>query len=583
MGRTTHYLARPNAYANMTRAMREEGEEDAMNIYGRPALDQRKLTLRSGWLLAGPKFWLTGIAFLAVYLALNKLTEWHEFDGLGITIWSPDNGLSLLLLMEGAEFAPFVFLGAVLTDVFVADVHHSHYVMVAAEFVLTIGYVGLAAVLRHKLKFNPRSARLTNVMVLLTFAPACAILTSFLYCGVLYLGGAIPAEQFYTAMRHFWIGDTVGMITIVPAATAVFVFLSKPRWRWSRYTLVTCCVFILGTCLGFALLLGGGAVDQYHLFYPLFLPIIWVAMRMGYAGVAVALLVLQIGLVAGTTYLGGDANDFSAFQMLMLVLSITGLLLGAVITEREQVADLLREQRTELSRVSAYASAGAMGMALAHEISQPLSTVATYLHAARRMMKSGVANGPVMDALNKAEAEAQRAREVLEHVRDFVSNGKMDLEMLDMSSLAQKIARLCQEDTAARGIQIKIESIRPLPMVRADRIQIEQVLNNLLTNAIDAASDRTDALGLVIIRVARRRDLVVVQVEDNGPGVASEVAHSLFEAYQTTKPRGMGLGLHLSRQIVQKHAGCLWWEPNVPEGARFIVELQIDGPDQNAA
>jgi signal transduction histidine kinase len=553
-----------------------------MNIYGRPALDQRKLTLRSGWLVAGPKFWLTGIAFLAIYLALNKLTAWHEFDGLGITLWSPDNGLSLLLLMERAEFAPFVLLGAVLTDVLAAAVRHSLYVTVASEFVLTIGYVGLAAVLRHKLKFNPRSVRLANVVVLLTFAPACAILTSFLYCGVLYLCGAIPAEQFYTAMRHFWIGDTVGMITIIPAATSMFVFLSKPRWRWSRYTLVTCCVFILGTCLGFALLLGGG-VEQYHLFYPLFLPIIWVAMRMGYAGVATALLVVQIGIVAGTTYFGGDANDVSAFQMLMLVLSITGLLLGAVVTEREQAAELLREQRAELSRVSAYSSASAMGMALAHEISQPLSTVATYLHAAMRMFQSGAAKELAMDALKNAQAEAQRAREVLEHVRDFVSTGKMDLETLDMSALTRKIARLCQEEAATRGILIEIESILPVPLVRADRVQVEQVLNNLLANAIDAASERTDALGLVIIRVARRGDLVVVQVEDNGPGVASEVADSLFEAYQTTKPRGMGLGLHLSQQIVQKHAGRLWFEPNVPEGARFCVELQIDGPDQNAA
>jgi C4-dicarboxylate-specific signal transduction histidine kinase len=113
----------------------------------------------------------------------------------------------------------------------------------------------------------------------------------------------------------------------------------------------------------------------------------------------------------------------------------------------------------------------------------------------------------------------------------------------------------------------------------ADRIQIEQVLNNLLANAIDAASERTDGRGLVVMRVAGRGDRVVVQVEDNGPGVAPEIAGSLFEAYQTTKPRGMGLGLPLSLQIVQKHAGRLWWEPIVPEGTRFLVELQINGPE----
>ena len=128
-------------------------------------------------------------------------------------------------------------------------------------------------------------------------------------------------------------------------------------------------------------------------------------------------LAIQLGLVVTTTYVGFEAKDFSVFQMLMLVLSITGLLLGAVITERAQAAQLLRQQQTELAQVSAHAIAGAMGMALAHEISQPLSTVASYLHAARRLLQSDAASAPVMDALSKAEMETRRTREVLERVR----------------------------------------------------------------------------------------------------------------------------------------------------------------------
>jgi two-component system, LuxR family, sensor kinase FixL len=559
-----------------------------VNIHGQPALDQRELTLRSAWFsgrsrLTSPKFWLTGIGFLAVYLACNKVTEWHQLDGLAITLWSPDNGLSLLLLTEGAVFAPFVFLAAVLTDVFIAGVHHSLYVAVAAELVATVGYVGLAAVLRHKLKFDPRRVRLADVVSLLIFVPAGTTLTSLSYCGVLYLGGALPAAQFSAAMRYFWIGDTVGIITIIPAATSVFAFLSNARWRWSGYALVSCSVFLLGTCLGFVVLFGVGDTKEYHLFYLLFLPIIWVGMREGYAGVAVALLAIQLGLVVTTTYVGFEAKDFSVFQMLMLVLSITGLLLGAVITERAQSAQQLREQQTELAHVSAHAIAGAMGMALAHEISQPLSTVASYLHAARRLLQSGAASAPVMDALSKAEMETRRTREVLERVRDFIAIGKLDLKPLDLSNLALKIGALCREEATARGVHVEIENTRPIPLVRADRIQIEQVLNNLVANAIDAASERTDARGFVVIRVGQRGDRVVLQVEDNGSGVAPEMVDSLFEAYQTTKPRGMGLGLPLSLQIVQKHAGRLWWEPNVPEGTRFLVELPINGPDKNAA
>jgi two-component system, LuxR family, sensor kinase FixL len=490
---------------------------------------------------------------------------------------------TLRLAIPDAASRPFVFLGAVLVDTFCAGVRHSIYVTVAAEIFLTGCYVGLAAVLRHILKVNLRQVRLADVVVLLIFLPTGAAMTSLSYCGVLYLGGALPADKFFAAMRHFWIGDAVGMITIVPLVTSVLAFWSTPTWHRSGYTLISCFVFVLGTCLAFAAIIGGVETKQYHMFYLLFLPIIWIGMREGYAGVAVGLLVVQLGLVAATTYVGSDTSDFHVFQTLMLVLSLTGLLLGAVTSERRIVTQRLCEQQIELARMSASVQAGAMGMALAHELSQPLSTVAAYLHAARRLLQSGATSERLMDTLNKAEAEAQRTREVMERVREFVSNGKIDLQALDLSALARKIATLCREDAARHGIEVEIVGSHPAPPIRADRLQIEQVLNNLVVNAIDAASERPGARGRVIIRVATRGERVVMQVEDNGPGVAPEIADRMFEPYHTTKPRGMGLGLHLSQQIVQKHAGHLWWEPDVPEGTRFVVELPIDGPDQNAA
>jgi|HubBroStandDraft_6_1064221.scaffolds.fasta_scaffold99098_1 two-component system sensor kinase FixL len=530
----------------------------------------------------GARFWRTGVAFLAIYLAFNMLTEWHEFDRLGITLWSPDNGLSLALLIESVAFAPFVLLGAVLSDVFIAGVQHSIYLTLAAEFLLTIAYVGLASVLREKVNFSVRQNRLPELVAFLIFVPVGAVFSSLVYCGALYLGGALSVDKFFVATRDFWIGDTLGMVTIIPLMTSVFIFLSMPRRRLSGYTLSTLCVFALGTCLGFAMLTGVGD-KLYYLFYLLFFPIFWVAMREGYAGVALALAAVQLTLAAITVLVGYDIKDFAILQLLMLVLSITGLLLGGVTTERLNAAQLLHEQQTELARMADFARVGAMGMELAHEISQPLSTVTTYLHAARRLLQSSVASEPVMDALIKAEGEAQRAREVLERIRDFVSNGNLDLQALDLSTLAEKIAALCREEATSRGIRIENESIRPIPPVKADRVQIEQVLNNLVANAIDAASERSDARGHVIIRVAAGDEAVVMQVEDNGPGVAPEMAARIFEAYQTTKPRGMGLGLPLSLRIVQRHAGRLWWEPNRPEGARFLVALPIDGSGQNAA
>jgi uncharacterized protein VirK/YbjX len=175
---------------------------------------------------AGPKFWRTGIAFLAFYLALNLLTEWYDVDRFGITLWSPDNGLSLAVLIESITFAPFVFTGAVLVDLFVAGVHRSVYVTAAAELILTAVYVSLALLVRKKLKFNLRQIRWADAVALFALIPAGAALSSFLYCAVLYLCGAFPLDKSFFAMRQFWIGDTLGMMTVVLAIIPAFIILS---------------------------------------------------------------------------------------------------------------------------------------------------------------------------------------------------------------------------------------------------------------------------------------------------------------------------------------------------------------------
>jgi C4-dicarboxylate-specific signal transduction histidine kinase len=134
---------------------------------------------------------------------------------------------------------------------------------------------------------------------------------------------------------------------------------------------------------------------------------------------------------------------------------------------------------------------------------------------------------------------------------------------------------LCQDEATARGVRIGVEADRAIAPLLASRIGIEQVLNNVVANAIDAAADRVDRFGAVVLRAVHAGDRVAITVEDNGRGVSPEVAETLFEAYRSTKPRGMGLGLAISRQIVQKHAGRIWWEPVAPAGARFVIELPL--------
>jgi C4-dicarboxylate-specific signal transduction histidine kinase len=225
---------------------------------------------------------------------------------------------------------------------------------------------------------------------------------------------------------------------------------------------------------------------------------------------------------------------------------------------------------------------GATGTAIAHEISQPLASATNYLHAARRLLQGGGrSNGPVAEALASAEVEAQRARETLERVRDYVSSGRLDLTAVDLDLVARKIATLVDRDAATHGASIQVASSPHLPTILADRIQIEQLLLNLVSNAIEAASDTDGGTAIVAIHIDQQQDRLVIRVEDNGPGIAPEIADRLFEPFETTKGKGMGLGLTLARQIVDAHGGNLRWENLEPCGARFKVELCIDGPHRH--
>jgi signal transduction histidine kinase len=532
--------------------------------------------------IAGLRFWLTGIAFIPAYLALNVMTARYQFHSLGITLWSPDDGLTVVLLLQGVKFIPFVLIAALLADLLISHVHHSIYIAILAEIGVTAAYVALAVVLRDVLKFSLRRTELGDVLAMLLAVPAAAILNSLIYCGILYLAGSLPGDELAPAMRHFWIGDTVGIIAILPAATAAYAIWSMTRWVWRTKDTLDWSVFIVSSVAALGVIYGTSSAYAYHLFYLLFSPIIWIGMRTGYAGSAVALLAIQTAFFLSASHAGIIDDDFDQLQILMLVLSTTGLILGAAVTERERANQRLRAQQGELVRVSAQATAGAMGMLLAHELSQPLSTVATYAVAARRMLQSGADSEPVMDALRKAEAEAQRTRQVVERVRDLVSVGRMELGEVNLVEAALKIRTLCVEGANARGVDIAVECARPIPLIAADLIGIEQVLNNIIGNAVDAAAERGDGRGRVVVRLTSDPQTATVEVEDNGAGVAPEMAENLFEAYQTSKPRGFGLGLTLSRQIVRRHGGRISWRPIAPRGTRFIVELNIKGPEEDA-
>ena len=394
------------------------------------------------FLASAGRFLLMGAGYLCLYVAVDRLSFVHDFHGLGISLWTPAVGLSIALLLTGGfGFAALVFAAIFFTDLYVHAVPRSTASIMVTAGVAALGYTGLAWVLQRLLGFDFTRARLREIIILLVAVPVGVIVVSFAYCAVLYLSGQLPVAQFWSAMLHFWVGDAVGAVVILPAILAGFATLKEENRLRFGASFLDIGVFVVGLAGALWTIFWPNNANEFQFFYLLFLPIIWIAIRAGFVGAAVGLLLAQVVLVVIMKVEGYSVTDFSALQMVMLALSATGLLLGAMVAERRETEERLRQQQAELSRMSRYVTAGAMGLSVAHQVSQPLSTIATYLHAVRRLFGSERSDpGVIAEALEKAEGEARRARDVLQRIRDFLSRGKIALAHVDLSGLAARVA-----------------------------------------------------------------------------------------------------------------------------------------------
>jgi two-component system, LuxR family, sensor kinase FixL len=530
------------------------------------------------------RYALVGGLFTVGYLGLEWLTRVHEIGALGITLWNPVKALSLgLLLIEGLAYAPVLFLAALLADILIYGAAKSPPAMVATSAVVAVGYAALAACLTRGYGFSIPRPDLRGVVALLVTVPAAAFAIACLYCGFLVLFGDLPASQYWEAVPHLWVGDTVGIAIVLPVAMAASGALHLLRQTRPALLLLDATLFLAGVMVAMCLIFGFERANDFHFFYLLFLPISWIAMRAGFAGAAFGLCLIHLLLVALIGWGDYPATTFMAYQLLVLALAVTGLLLGAVVDERRRSDELLRGRHAEVARMARHATAGAMGVTLAHQISQPLSNVALYLHVGRQLLATKpAATHPIAEALDKAAGQLRLAKDVLERLRDFVSRGTLRPAPTDVGTLTRKVVALAEDDARAHGVLVRLDA-QPVPLVRVDPLQLEQALINLINNAIDAAAEARQAPGSVMVRLGHSPERVWIKIEDNGPGVSGDVAAHIFEPFVTTKPAGMGLGLALSRELIGAHGGAIAWERIAQGGTRFTVELPIDPERGHAA
>jgi len=250
------------------------------------------------------------------------------------------------------------------------------------------------------------------------------------------------------------------------------------------------------------------------------------------------------------------------------------------LTERQESERRLHEMQGELLHISRLSTMGEMASALAHELNQPLSAIANYLQGSRRLLQSSVyEDAPiVIGAIDKAAEQAVRAGQVIRRLREFVSRGETERRIESVKKLVEEASALALIAAKEQSVRVNYRLDPSVDLILVDKVQVQQVLLNLMRNALEAM-DTSDRRELVVSTESAEDDMLAVSIADTGCGITPETASRLFQPFFTTKRHGMGVGLSLSRTIIESHGGRISVQPNPGGGTvfRFTLHAVRDG------
>ena len=240
----------------------------------------------------------------------------------------------------------------------------------------------------------------------------------------------------------------------------------------------------------------------------------------------------------------------------------------------EEEADRLRQIMARVTRIN---TMGELATSLAHELNQPLTAILVNARTALRMLSDGkCSRDDLRVILEDIAADDQRAGEIIRRMREPLKRTALTLESLDVRDLIQEIYPLVQNEATAAGIKIELHLAAGLPRIRADRIQFQQVLLNLLVNALDAVKDQpVERRWIELSSTAEGKQSIRIEVNDAGHGISQNIKEHLFEPLYTTKPEGLGVGLSICKSLIEAHGGRIWHEERPEGGARFVFTLPV--------
>ena len=506
------------------------------------------------------------VLITAAYVLLEWLSYLHEHKGIPITPWNPGLGLIFgLMVLKGARYALLLAGGVFLAETFVLRTDLSPVLIAAISALIGIGYGCAAAFLRHVLRIDATLSRLRDVVQLLGAGIAGALFVGVLLAALLLIDDEFGQNDLLVTFLPMFVGDAIGIAVFAPITLRI---ADRIRASGSVSSAlppvepVAVAFFVVMLIIGASIALGEPGL---RLVYVLFVPIVYSAVRHGLDGACSSLAAAQFGLIIILNAAGHDARAFTEFQMQMLVLTLTGLIVGVVVSEREALARSARESAARLRKLELQAGqearfslAGGMASALAHEINQPITAARALTRSAQHLIRNeSIDFSRANNNLGEAVAQLDHAGSIIRRMREFLRRGRPHVSTIDIAFMVRNAVSLVSGEAEAEGVLLTVRTEAGLPPLYGDRTQLEQVILNLVRNGLEAIRDGATPNGQILLGAGRGSspDEVEFFVSDNGPGIADAVVERLFEPLTSSKPQGLGLGLAICAVIVQNHHG----------------------------
>ncbi|MYN39747.1 histidine kinase [Duganella sp. FT109W] len=517
-------------------------------------------------------------AFIGLYVLFDWATYIDPLYGLNITPWNPDPALGLVCwLRYGWRAALPWFIALLLGEWLVRGMPAGLPLSLLLSLWLTLGYGLLGVALKRTFGsggvFDSRHRLFQWVLIVVVGT----LLNDVVYMSLLSLAGLIPPGEWVAVVLRFGIGDMVGVLVSMPLIWMLSSADGRQRLRQTVWHYETLGYLALAIAVLY-LVFGTIETSEFKHFYFLFLPVIWAASRQGLYGTALMVFVLQLGIGGLVKWNNAVNIEVPELQMLDAMLALVGFSLGIVVDEVRQVSNDLKQSLR-------LAAAGEMAAALAHELNQPLTALSAYGKACEFLIErndGGQGGEMLKSAVQRMIAESGRAAEVVRRLRDFFRTGAMKLEPVDAGQLVSSVSQQFFTPLRQHGVVLQVEDM-PARAMLADRLQIELVLRNLLANALDAVQERpeggrriTVSAQLLDSKKHGKGSCLQLSVEDSGKGVSPALLARLFEPFVSSKATGLGLGLVLSRAIMEAHGGSLWAE--VGDHGIFRMALPLARP-----